>query len=69
MDDNPVYYDVEKKKLYWIEWFDTGNNEIPTRHYIESDVKEVERCKHCGVSLSEHHMSCCDKKKPSRPIA
>lgn len=30
----PVYWDVEKKMFYWISWYDTGNGEIPTRHYI-----------------------------------
>ena len=33
-EDKPVYWDVECKMFYWISWFDTGNNEIPTRHYI-----------------------------------
>lgn len=32
--DKPVYWDDETGMLYWIEWFDTGSNEIPTRHYI-----------------------------------
>jgi hypothetical protein len=31
----PVYWDDEKKCLYWIEWYDTGNSEIPTVHYIK----------------------------------
>jgi hypothetical protein len=34
MQDKPVYWDDEKKMLYWIEWYDTGNSEIPTPHYI-----------------------------------
>ena len=33
-NDKPVYWDDEKRMFYWIEWFDTGNSEIPTRHYI-----------------------------------
>jgi hypothetical protein len=30
----PMYWDDVKKMPYWIEWYDTGNGEIPTRHYI-----------------------------------
>jgi hypothetical protein len=33
--DIPVYWDDEKEMFYWIEWYDTGNNEISTRHYIK----------------------------------
>ena len=33
--DNIVYYDVNKKLLYFIEWEETGNNDIPHRHYFE----------------------------------
>ncbi len=33
--NNPVYWDDELKQFYWIEWCDTGNSEIPTRHYIK----------------------------------
>ncbi len=33
-NDKPVYWDDENKKLYWIEWEETGNNDIPHRHYI-----------------------------------
>ena len=34
-DDNKiVYWDDERKMLYWIEWEETGNNDIPHRHYI-----------------------------------
>lgn len=32
--DNIVYYDTEKQQFYIIEWVDTGNNDIPIRHYI-----------------------------------
>ena len=34
-DNKPVYWDEEKKQFYWIEWIETGNNDIPVRHYIE----------------------------------
>jgi len=34
MKDKPVYWDDEREALYWIEWFDTGNSDIPTRHYL-----------------------------------
>ncbi len=33
-NDKPVYWDSEKQMFYWIEWVDTGNNDIPIRHYI-----------------------------------
>ena len=36
--DKPVYWDEEKKMFYWIEWVETGNNDIPIRHYIS--IKE-----------------------------
>lgn len=34
MSDKPVYYDTERKQLYWVEWLETGNNDIPTRRYL-----------------------------------
>jgi len=34
-NDKQVYWDSEKEKLYWIEWIETGNNDIPKRHYID----------------------------------
>ena len=39
-NDKPVYFDAETKSLYWIEWEETGNNDIPHRHYItpKSDI-------------------------------
>ena len=40
MEDKPFYYDVEKKKLYWIEWEETGNNDIPHIHYIDEENKK-----------------------------
>jgi len=33
-NDKPVYWDDERKQFYWIEWEETGNNDIPHRHYI-----------------------------------
>lgn len=36
--DNQVYYDTEKGKFYIIQWIETGNNDIPKRHYIPSPV-------------------------------
>lgn len=32
----PVYFDPIMNKLYYIEWYDTGNNEMPTKIYIET---------------------------------
>jgi hypothetical protein len=32
--DKQVYWDDEKNLFYWIEWIETGNNDIPHRHYI-----------------------------------
>jgi len=29
-----VYWDSQKKMFYWIEWIETGNNDIPKKHYI-----------------------------------
>lgn len=34
MNDKPVYWDDEEKRFYWIEWEETGNNDIPHRHYL-----------------------------------
>lgn len=41
MNDNQVYWDSKKQMFYWIEWYDTGNGEIPTKHYIiiKNDTK------------------------------
>ncbi len=33
--DNPLYWDPERNQIYWIEWEETGNNDIPHRHYVE----------------------------------
>ena len=33
--DNPVYWDDEKKMFYYIKWEYTGNNDIPHRVYIK----------------------------------
>jgi len=30
-----VYYDVETEELYYLEWLQTGNNDIPTKIYIK----------------------------------
>jgi hypothetical protein len=34
-NDKPVYWDDEMEMFYWIEWIETGNNDIPRRHYIQ----------------------------------
>lgn len=39
IEDVPVYWDLDKGKLYWVSRFDTGNGEIPTRHYIDSYIR------------------------------
>jgi hypothetical protein len=33
--DNIVYFDTEKFQFYIIQWEETGNNDIPHRHYIQ----------------------------------
>lgn len=38
--DTPVYWDKARKQLYWIEWIETGNNDIPVRHYIGEELSE-----------------------------
>lgn len=38
MSDIPVYWDPGLEKFYWIEWEETGNNDIPHRHYIGNNV-------------------------------
>ena len=40
VDDKPVYYDPEKHRFYWVEWDETGNNDIPIRHYLDVVVRE-----------------------------
>lgn len=37
MDDKQVYWDEEHGQFYWIEWEETGNNDIPHRRYIRLD--------------------------------
>lgn len=37
--DNQVYYDTERNQFYMITWKDEGNREVPTRHYIQLDIK------------------------------
>ena len=73
-NDNPVYYDVEKNKFYWIEWTETGNSDIPTRHYIKIEdafkVKKKKKrpCSRCGGSgklldhddVGEYEVECED---------
>ena len=34
-EDKQVYWDDQKNQFYWIEWIETGNNDIPVKHYIE----------------------------------
>lgn len=38
--DNNVYYDTDNKLFYIISWHDTGNGEIPTRHYIHTHKQD-----------------------------
>lgn len=38
IQENPIYWDTEKEQMYWIEWYDTGNSEIPTKHYLGARV-------------------------------
>lgn len=38
IQENPIYWDTEKEQMYWIEWYDTGNSEIPTKHYLGATV-------------------------------
>ena len=40
--DNAAYYDKEQGQFYTITWFDTGNNEIPTRHYIDNNSSQID---------------------------
>lgn len=39
-NDKPVYWDDGRLQFYWIEWIETGNNDIPIRHYINFNIKE-----------------------------
>lgn len=54
MNDKPVYWDAQRGQFYWIEWEETGNNDIPHRHYITLDtveksvmVENMKKHKHC----------------------
>ena len=40
-NDKPIYWDNENNKFYWIEWFETGNSDIPIRHYLEFEIKDI----------------------------
>ena len=33
-NDKPVFWEAETRRLYWIKWEETGNNDIPHRQYI-----------------------------------
>ena len=33
-NDKLGYWDDEQRQFYWIEWEETGNNDITHRHYI-----------------------------------
>jgi len=59
-DRKELYWDLDKRAQYWIEWAETGNNDIPVRHYINESMpnplfkplpvdkivqEEVESCK------------------------
>lgn len=35
MNDCIVYFDPVKNQFYYIEWEETGNNDIPHRIYIK----------------------------------
>lgn len=39
-DHKKVYWDVERKMFYWIEWEETGNSDIPHKHYIQTQTNE-----------------------------
>ena len=41
--DNMVYYDTELRMFYMIEWIDTGNNDIPQRHYINTNKSILDK--------------------------
>ena len=41
--DNVVYFDTEKYQFYIINWEDGGNRDIPTRHYIKKNSKNLIR--------------------------
>jgi len=43
--DNVVYFDTEEGQFYFIEWEETGNNDIPHRHYIVIDTLQTKRRK------------------------
>lgn len=34
VNDKPVYWDEVREQFYWIKWEETGNSDIPYRHYI-----------------------------------
>lgn len=33
-DRKELFWDEEKQQQYWTEWIETGNNDIPIKHYI-----------------------------------
>ena len=38
VEHKQVYWDDEKNLFYWIEWIETGNNDIQVKHYIYKGV-------------------------------
>ena len=69
--DNVAYYDKDKNQFYTITWYDTGNNEIPTRHYIDSSEpkikmkEELTTCHDCGAEPGHLHSDNCDVERCS----
>lgn len=67
--DNLVYYDKERNQFYTITWYDTGNNEIPTRHYIDSSETKTHGtltdCHDCGAKPGQIHSDNCDVERCS----
>ena len=50
-EDMPVYFDRKLNKCYWIEWEETGNNDIPHRHYIGEDTASVTKSPKTAIRL------------------
>jgi hypothetical protein len=66
MKNKSVYWDDERKALYWIDWFETSNSDIPNRHYLPGPLPATAMPR----SLSEAAVKMCiEETVPMKPYS
>lgn len=65
MKEKQLYYDSERNQQYWIEWEETGNNDIPHRHYLQNTHKLNSDEIHSAIMnlIKEYENYCNNNKK------